>query len=435
MSLAFVAAACDDGGETSSTTAVGTSTTGVSSSNDASTSIATTAESTDTDTMAESTSGASGLGSASSSDVGESTSDVGASTSGVGESTSGVGETTSGVGESTSGVGESTSGVGASNTDAGESSTGLLASSGGDPSTGSSSGDPLPITCDEVKIKIPGYFPEGISVDAVGRLYIGSIGTQRVVRRQACGTEPQALETFVHDDTLNNVIGVLVDEATQVLWLCNSNNVTFQDPSIRAYTLEEGNLVVEHPFGDVGEPGFCNDLTLDGDGNLYATDSGTGRVMRVAQADLLTPGSAVEWADDPAFDISGFFSINGITWDGASSLYTVKSEGGRLFRIDLAETDPAIVEIDLDRTLEGGDGLEWMGGNQLLVNENGADRVSVITLDGDSASVETLYDNLADQPTTSVRVDDVWFIVQSQLAAVGTGPGVTPFRVVTRSAL
>src|SRR5690606_15322023 len=112
---------------------------------------------------------------------------------------------------------------------------------------------------------------------------------------------------------------------------------TFADASIRGYGLDDGALVVEHPFGGEGASGFCNDLTLDGDLNLYATDSAVGRVMRVDQEDLLVEGSAYEWAISPAFEISGSYSLNGIAYNGDDSLYSIMSEGGLLFRFDLPD--------------------------------------------------------------------------------------------------
>lgn len=390
----------DDGDESGST---GTSSTSTSTSSGTSTSTSTATSS--------STSGVATSGTTSTDTDADSESD---STSGSGSGSET--ESTGSASDASDGVSEESSG-----------STSIV-------DTSSGTGAELPVICTDVEIDIPGYFPEGISVDSIGQLYIGSIGTQQVVRRQACSSAPEDIEIFVQDDTLGNVIGVLVDEAAEMLWVCNSDSGTYENASIRGYSLDDATLTVEHAFGDPGNPGFCNDLALDGDGNLYATDSAAGRIIRVHQADLLVANSAVEWADDPAFDISGTFSINGIAYDGASSLYTVKSEGGLLFRIDIEESDPTITQLTLNRTIEGGDGLEWMGDNQLLVNENAIGRVSVITVDGDSATLETLYDDLTDQPTTSVLVQGTWFIVQSQLDALDSGPGETPFMVVTRPA-
>ena len=57
---------------------------------------------------------------------------------------------------------------------------------------------------------------------------------------------------------------------------------------------------------------FCNDLTVDPDGNLYATDSTANMIVRVPAAALMTPGSAEVWSADPAYAVPppGGFGLN-----------------------------------------------------------------------------------------------------------------------------
>ena len=333
------------------------------------------------------------------------------------------------AGDASTGIpGETTAQDGSSSSEAESSSTG----DGGD-ETGII-GEPV---CRPIDIPIEDFFPEGISADAEGNVYVGSLGAQQIVRRRGCTRGDEIpLIPFVDDPTLRSVVGILVDDALGVLWACDSDGEALMDAEVRGYALAGGALVAEHPFGAEGETGFCNDLALDADGNLYATDSASGRIMRIPAVDLLTDGAVAEvWATSPVFEPSGQFSLNGIAFDGVETLYAVMSEGGRLFRFDVTSASPAtFVEIVLDRALQGGDGLEWLGAGRLLVNENAENRVSIIELgDDDQATVTTVIDDLEDQPTTSVLVGDTLFIVQAQLDAMQAGePGTLPFRVVTR---
>src|SRR5690606_38287223 len=97
--------------------------------------------------------------------------------------------------ESSSGSGDSTGGTteGAQDTEASSSGT----DGDGESSTGTTGDEP--VVCRDLEIGIDDFFPEGITADADGMVYVGSLTTQQIVRRAGCSSQTQAIETFVDD--------------------------------------------------------------------------------------------------------------------------------------------------------------------------------------------------------------------------------------------
>ncbi|MCA9712783.1 MAG: hypothetical protein KDK70_43540, partial [Myxococcales bacterium] len=213
---------------------------------------------------------------------------------------------------------------------------------------------------------------------------------------------------------LTNPVGLIVDEASGTLLVCNSDFTFATPPSIDVLDLADGSLLGRHAFD---APGFCNDLTLDADGNVYATDSSGARVLRVAAADLPSMSPAQTWATDPDFVVGmGEFGLNGITFDGEASIYVVNFAQGELHRIAIADDGSAgaITAIMVgDTGLASPDGLEWSDGDMLVI-EGGLSAVSRIELAGDSATVTVLADGY-DVPTTLALVGSDAWVAEGQL--------------------
>jgi sugar lactone lactonase YvrE len=138
--------------------------------------------------------------------------------------------------------------------------------------------------------------------------------------------------------------------------------------------------------------GFINDLDLDGDGNVFATDSTKSTIYKVTAAQVAA-GTGTPEAIDVSSGITstpGQFSLNGIIVNGdGDRLIVVNSFSGELFRIAFADNDnddndndrgnrraraaqaagtPTITKIDLGgATVKGGDGLLVDRGRLLVV--------------------------------------------------------------------
>ena len=290
-------------------------------------------------------------------------------------------------------------------------------------------GDPgAPGSCGAAEVLLPGSsaFPEGIAAAADGTMYVGSLTSGEVFSFAACDLFPSRFA----DVGEVSAVGMVIDPDESALWVCAASSSTGENPEIVGFALADGAELARHPFADGA--GFCNDLVLDPDGNLYATDSFGDRLMVVAAADRMTDGSdATEWLGDPAFESDGF-GLNGIAVDSRGTIFFSKFDTGEIFRVgvDASGAPSGLTEIAVDPALDGPDGVEVLEDGTLLVVEGFVDQLSAVALDGDAGESIVISNRLDGPTTTAVTGDSAW-VVEGQVSDLtgGTQPDV-PFRVV-----
>ena len=145
-------------------------------------------------------------------------------------------------------------------------------------------------------LSLPGdaFFPESVAVAPNGALFVSSLVTGEIVRFRAGSAKPR---TFVAADVNVGTAGVMVDPDRHVLWAC-AVDLSFQTPSeLRAFDLRTGALEAsyEMPVG-----GLCADIAL-ARGDVYVTDTGGGRIVRLAGIDRESAGGGAlaVWSADP----------------------------------------------------------------------------------------------------------------------------------------
>jgi sugar lactone lactonase YvrE len=293
---------------------------------------------------------------------------------------------------------------------------------------------------------LPGvdFFPEGIAVDEDGNFFVGSVAHGTIVRASlAEGTWSMPFDT----SGIEGVVGMNIDDGA--LWVCHASPTLSDVAEIVGFELESGEEIARHPFPSEDDEltqgsGFCNDITFDASGNLYATDSfgdsaanptatRRSRIIRVPADDLATDGSAEVWLEHDSFVVPDTaFGLNGIDADGDERLFVVRASGGEIFEIpiesDGSAGEPVAFTTSID--LEGGDGLKLVEDAILLVQQSTLTRVAladgaVTTLSPPELATEFL--------TTFALFGGAAWVVEGQLdrlLGLEPLPPELPFRVV-----
>ena len=261
---------------------------------------------------------------------------------------------------------------------------------------------------DQVLYLEDNFFPEGITISKKGDIYVGSLKENKIVRFK---NKKKEAEPFVPSNSngLISVIGILADDRSKILWACSSNpgvtNYPSDNPvSLKAFDLNTGESLQSYKFPNGG---FCNDITLDSNGNIYVTDSFNPRILRLnkSQSRLET------WFENDAFKGEGF-NLNGITFID-NHIYTVKMNSGELFKIGVADNGKPFnfTKIDLPRPLNAPDGIKAIDKNNFLVVENKGSLTNINLLD--PITLKILKDNLDTPTTVAIKGKTAW-VLQAQ---------------------
>ena len=111
-------------------------------------------------------------------------------------------------------------------------------------------------------------------------------------------------------------------------------------------------------------------------------------------------------------DSAALRGIDGITFlDGV--LYVNNVITSKLYRIPVGPAKKAgqPVEIALDQPVKGPDGMRAAKG-KLLLAENGSGRISVLTVNGDKASVAEIMEGLKSPSAVEAAGDKIWSAVR-----------------------
>jgi len=241
----------------------------------------------------------------------------------------------------------------------------------------------------EVTINDTGVMPENLTSSQDGTVYFGSTAKGTIYRAApgAAQAEPWILGSAAG---LTNVLGVLADDRTNTLWVCQNATggrdgvpVSGQT-ALRAFDLKSGAAKGTYPFPP--NSGICNDIAVSSNGTAFVSESFRGRIHR------LRPGAREleVWASAQELNV-----IDGLALLADGSVYANDFSSGRLFRIPVNADGSAgsIVPIETSIPFTRPDGLRSVG-PQTLIQAEGQGRVTELTIKGDRAEVRVLQDGL-----------------------------------------
>ena len=264
----------------------------------------------------------------------------------------------------------------------------------------------------EVTINDTGVQAENLTSSQDGSVYFGSTAKGTIYRAAAGASQA---EPWIQASTagLTNVLGVLADDKTSTLWVCQNNTggrggaPVVGQTALRSFDLKSGAAKGTFPFPSNG--GVCNDMAVASDGTVYATESFGNRIHR------LRPGATAldVWITDPKLA-----AVDGVALLADGAVYVNTFFSGELFRIPVNTDGSAgtIVKIETSMPLSRPDGLRTVG-PQTLIQAEGQGRLTELTVKDNRAEVRVLQEGLTAATGVTV-VGSTAFVLVERAKAV-----------------
>jgi hypothetical protein len=267
------------------------------------------------------------------------------------------------------------------------------------------SSTPLP----DIVMNGSNLYPESMSSAADGTVYIGSMKGIVFRARPGAGKATPWIKPTTGNGILT-LLGVLVDAQTHTLWLCSAPGALRTPPvtgvaSLMSFDLRSGRQTGHYPFPEPAS--ICNDISVAPNGDVYASDTPNGRILR------LTKGakSLTVFAEDAQLK-----GIDGLVFGGNGVLYLNNVTKNQLLIIDTHTdgTAGAITPLVLSQPVAGPDGFRFIGDNRFLLAEGNAGRVDLVTIHGVNADIKVLREGLQ-SPSAVTLVGNTVYALEGKI--------------------
>ena len=244
--------------------------------------------------------------------------------------------------------------------------------------------------------------PESLTMAPGGVLIVGSASSPFVYKVRAGTTTAEKFIDASAEGPGTFFFGMLADAASNTLWTCQLTPVPNTTPVQKHTALRGFDLATGAPklrWNLPGDNSTCNDFSIGPDKALYITDTANGRIFR-----LPAGASSAELY----LEHRTLLGIDGITFlDG--TLYVNNVTFNKLYRIPVDATGKPGTPVDIwmDQPVRGPDGMRAANG-KLILAENANGKVSVLTVNGDKASVTTIKDGLNTPTGVEPVGDTIW---------------------------
>jgi hypothetical protein len=263
-----------------------------------------------------------------------------------------------------------------------------------------------------ITAKRGGFIPEGVEYDqSNGRFLGGSLAEGTIFEIKRDGS----VVAFATDPELKSSVGIEVDEPRDRLLVANSDRAAFQPGNVGqaklgVYSLTTGERIAMVDLAAViGTPKdppqyFSNDLTVDGGGTVYVTDTMNNVVFKVTpdyQASVLHRFTGLPQG----------VQVNGIVYHDGGYLLVVANE--HIYKVPVANPD-GTSEVKVSEPVPGQDGAVWAADGHLVVISNSADAPKAVALtssDDWATASRAAAATLVGQATTAAAVGkDIWAV-------------------------
>ncbi len=266
-------------------------------------------------------------------------------------------------------------------------------------------------------IDLPGAtaYPESLSSSKDGTLYVGNIPDGGVLRIRPNGQPERWIKPGAFGSA--SILGVLVDEASNTLWVCSDDlsSAGIKIPgapvgsALIGFDLQSGSGKLRAQFP--GDRNLCNDMAIGADGSAYVTNSDAPQILK-----LPAGGQQLQvWFSDPALQPEpNGTGLDGIAFGNDGNLYFNRFDAADLYRIEVKGGKAGkLTKLNPSRQLVLTDAIRPMGHGVFLLIEGGG-RLDTMTVKGDDALIATLKDGYV-TPTGVTRVGDVAWVSEGQL--------------------
>ena len=247
--------------------------------------------------------------------------------------------------------------------------------------------------------------PESLTMAPGGVLIVGSASSPFVYKVHPGSSTAEKFIDASAEGPGTFFFGMLADASSNTLWTCQLTPVPNSAPPKRHTALRSFDLTTGAPkirWNLPGDNNVCNDFTIGPDKALYITDTIPGRIFRLpagaSTAELYLEHATLRGVDGITF-LDGTLYVNNVIFN---KLYRIP--------VDAAGKPGTPVDIWMDQPVKGPDGMRAANG-KLIVAENGSGKISLLTVNGDKASVTVIKEGL-NTPTGVEPVGDTIWIAE-----------------------
>jgi hypothetical protein len=244
--------------------------------------------------------------------------------------------------------------------------------------------------------------PESLTVAPGGVVIVGSASSPFVYKVHPGSSTAERFIDASAEGPGTFFFGMLADASMNTLWTCQLTPVPDTTPvrrhtSLRSFDLSTGAPKVR--WNLPGDNTTCNDFAIGPDKALYITDTANGRIYR-----LPSGASTAELF----LEHRTLVGVDGITFLN-DTLYVNNVVFNKLYRIpvDAAGKAGQPEDIWMDQPVKGPDGMRAANG-KLIVAENGSGKISVLTVNGEKASVTVIKEGLKTPTGVEPAGDTIW---------------------------